>query len=254
MTAQFRDSAGSWQAATSRRGNSITTDTAARTGPQRLGYLFDCMAQTASTPASLVSRQHDPILSQSGPAPLGESLERTRQHNSHAGRQIALAQYDVGGQIVSGPALEQGGNTGPQLVEKVAKFQALLHVQRHIGHTVGVYEQCPASNPSLRVPISPPSRGGLIVRARGLVHSLQQQFTRRLELLGEPDRGGFSEHLPRLGGQLVSSAFNGFAEIEARLRNRFCGRQSLGTQTFPTRPEVVGRRASRHPQPVFLVA
>jgi hypothetical protein len=34
----------------------------------------------------------------------------------------------VGGEIVSGPAVEQGGNGRAELVEKVTELKALLHI------------------------------------------------------------------------------------------------------------------------------
>ena len=43
-----------------------------------------------------------------------------------AGDEIALPQHDVGGEVVSGPALEQRGSGGSEFVEEVAQLQALL--------------------------------------------------------------------------------------------------------------------------------
>jgi hypothetical protein len=38
-------------------------------------------------------------------------------------------------QIVGGPTVEQGGNRRAELVEKIAELEALLGIQRDIGHT-----------------------------------------------------------------------------------------------------------------------
>lgn len=47
-------------------------------------------------------------LGQSGPTPLGERLEGTRENQAWAGNEIAFSQYDVGGEIVSSPLLDEG--------------------------------------------------------------------------------------------------------------------------------------------------
>jgi hypothetical protein len=78
-------------------------------------------------------------LGQSGPTPLGEPRERTGQNEAGAGNEIVLSQHEVGGEIVSSPALEQGRNGRAELVEKITELEALLHIERNIGHEAGVY-------------------------------------------------------------------------------------------------------------------
>src|SRR5437879_3388450 len=73
------------------------------------------------------------------PPPLGEALERTREHKAGAGDQIALAQDDVCGEVVSGPSLEQRGHRRPQLGEHIAKRPSLLRVEGEIAHPGEIY-------------------------------------------------------------------------------------------------------------------
>src|SRR5262249_61155577 len=86
---------------------------------------------------------HEPpevaALRQFCPPPLGEALERTRERNAGASDQIALAQDDVCGEVVTGPSLAQSGHGRPQLVEHVAKLQSLLRVERDIAHPGEIY-------------------------------------------------------------------------------------------------------------------
>jgi hypothetical protein len=79
-------------------------------------------------------------LSQSGPTPLGESLEETRPNEAGASNEIAFSQHQVRSEILSSPALEQRGNGRTELVEEITQFKALLHVQRDISHAAAVYE------------------------------------------------------------------------------------------------------------------
>ena len=78
-------------------------------------------------------------LGQTGPTPLGEPLEGTGQSQARTGNQIMFPQHKVGGEIVSGPAVEQGGNGRAELVEKITELEALLRIQRNEGHKAGVY-------------------------------------------------------------------------------------------------------------------
>ena len=78
-------------------------------------------------------------LSQSGPPPLAEPRERTRQNKAWPGHEIVFSQHEVGGQVVSGPALEEGRNRRPSLLEQIAELTALLRVQRNTSHAVEVY-------------------------------------------------------------------------------------------------------------------
>ena len=67
-------------------------------------------------------------LGQSGPTPLGEPLEGTRENDARASNEIAFSQHKVGSEIVSSPALEQCRNGRAQLVKKLAELKALLRV------------------------------------------------------------------------------------------------------------------------------
>ncbi len=66
--------------------------------------------------------------SQPGPTPLGEPFEGTGQNQAGAGNEIVFAQHQVGGEIVSGPAVEQRGNGRAELVEKLTELEALLRI------------------------------------------------------------------------------------------------------------------------------
>jgi hypothetical protein len=50
-----------------------------------------------------------------------------------------FAQYEVGGEIVSSPPLQQCGNGRTELVEEITQLMALLRVERNIRHAAGVY-------------------------------------------------------------------------------------------------------------------
>ena len=54
-------------------------------------------------------------------------------------RDRVLVITQVGGQIVSGPVLEQRGNGRAEFVEQIAERTALLRVQPNISHAVEVY-------------------------------------------------------------------------------------------------------------------
>jgi hypothetical protein len=70
--------------------------------------------------------------SQTRPTPFGEALEGTGQNQAGAGDQIALPQHEVGGEIVSRPALQQCRGRRAELVEQIAELEALLRIQRGI--------------------------------------------------------------------------------------------------------------------------
>lgn len=77
-------------------------------------------------------------LGQSGSTPLGESLEATRQNEARAGNEIVFSQHEVGGEIVSSPALEQRRNGRAELVEEITELKSLLCVERNISHAIAV--------------------------------------------------------------------------------------------------------------------
>lgn len=68
------------------------------------------------------------------PAPLGELSERPRKDEAGAREEITLAQHEVGSKVLRGPALDQRGSLGPELVEELTKCKALLRVKRKITH------------------------------------------------------------------------------------------------------------------------
>src|SRR5262245_59370497 len=74
------------------------------------------------------------VLHQTHPASLGEPVERPRKQEAGTRDEIALAQHEVGGEVLCSPALEQRGNLSPELFEKIAKRKALLPVKRKITH------------------------------------------------------------------------------------------------------------------------
>jgi hypothetical protein len=78
-------------------------------------------------------------LGQSDPAALGESLERSGQNEARARNEIVFSQHEVGGEIVSSPALDQCGHGRTELGEEIAQLMPLLRVERNIGHAAGVY-------------------------------------------------------------------------------------------------------------------
>src|SRR5204863_3040250 len=63
------------------------------------------------------------------PAPLGKTRERTGKHKAGGSDEIALAQDDVCGEIVSRPSLDQRGHGRPELVEHVAQLLSLLRIE-----------------------------------------------------------------------------------------------------------------------------
>lgn len=83
-------------------------------------------------------------VSQSDPALLSEPFEGAWQNEARAGNEIAFSQHDVGGEVTSGPALQQGGNVGTKLLQEITEFTALLRVQPDISHAAAVYEELEA--------------------------------------------------------------------------------------------------------------
>jgi hypothetical protein len=65
---------------------------------------------------------------QSGPAPLGEPRERTRQNEARTSNEIVFSQHEVSGEIVRSPALEQRRNGRAELIEKITELKALSRI------------------------------------------------------------------------------------------------------------------------------
>lgn len=75
-------------------------------------------------------------LGQCAPTPLDEPLEGARQDDARSTNGIAFSQYEVGDEIVSSPALEQGGSRRAELVEQITELKTLLDVWRNVSHAV----------------------------------------------------------------------------------------------------------------------
>ena len=73
------------------------------------------------------------------PATLGEPPERTGQDETWSGDGIVFSQHKVRGQIVRGPAVEQGGHRWAELEEQIAELTALLRIQRNTSHAGKFY-------------------------------------------------------------------------------------------------------------------
>ena len=67
-------------------------------------------------------------LSQSDPALLREPLEGARQDEAGPRNEIVFSQHEMGSEIMSSPALEQGRNRRAEFVEEVTELKALLCV------------------------------------------------------------------------------------------------------------------------------
>ncbi len=67
-------------------------------------------------------------LGQADSTPLGEPLESARQNEARASNQIAFSQHEMGSEVMSSPAFEQGRNRRAKLIEEIAELQALLGV------------------------------------------------------------------------------------------------------------------------------
>jgi hypothetical protein len=72
-------------------------------------------------------------------SPVREPLEGAREHETGPSHEITLPQHEVGGEVMSGPALEQRGHRRPQLVEQVAQLPSLLRVEGEIAHPGEIY-------------------------------------------------------------------------------------------------------------------
>ena len=55
--------------------------------------------------------------------------EAPAEQDARAGRGVALAHHEVGGQVLGGPALAEGGRVGTELLEQVAELAALAGVE-----------------------------------------------------------------------------------------------------------------------------
>lgn len=64
------------------------------------------------------------------PAPLGEPLEGSGQHETRSRNDIAFSQNQMGGEIASGPAVDQRGRGRAEFVEKIAERRPLPRVWR----------------------------------------------------------------------------------------------------------------------------
>ena len=71
--------------------------------------------------------------------PLGEPLERARKNDARAGNEIAFSQYDVGGEIVRSPTLEERGNERPELGEEIDTTQRRSCASSGGSATAGLY-------------------------------------------------------------------------------------------------------------------
>src|ERR1700751_5634482 len=67
-------------------------------------------------------------LGQSDPTLFGEPFKGPGQNEARASDQIVFAQNEVGGEIISSPALDQCWNRRAQLIEQIAELKALLRV------------------------------------------------------------------------------------------------------------------------------
>jgi hypothetical protein len=67
-------------------------------------------------------------LGQPDPALLGEPLEGPRQDQARSGNEIVFAQHQVGGEIMSGPTVEQGRNRRAELIEEITELTAFPRV------------------------------------------------------------------------------------------------------------------------------
>ena len=64
-----------------------------------------------------------------------------------------FSQDQVGGEIVSSPALEQGRNGRAEFVEKITELQALLHIKWNISHGAEVYGRSTTSSGAAPEPL-----------------------------------------------------------------------------------------------------
>ncbi len=83
---------------------------------------------------------------QSRPAPLGEPREGPGQNEAWPGDRIVFSLHQMRGQIVSGPAVEQGGSRRTEPKQQIAQLAALQRVQPNISHAGTVYGPCTPSS------------------------------------------------------------------------------------------------------------
>ncbi len=79
------------------------------------------------------------VIGQSRPALLGEPLKGAGQNEAWASKDIAFSQHEVGGDVVSSPTLEQGGNRWTEFVKEITQLTAFLRVERDISHAARAY-------------------------------------------------------------------------------------------------------------------
>ena len=65
---------------------------------------------------------------QSDPALLGEPLERSRKDEAGPGNEIVFSQHQMGSEVMSRPAFEQGRNRRAELIEEVTESKTFLRV------------------------------------------------------------------------------------------------------------------------------
>ena len=79
------------------------------------------------------------VLGQSRPTLLGEPLKGAGQNEAWASKDIAFSHHEVGGDVVSSPTLEQGGNRWTEFVKEITQLTAFLRVERNISHAARAY-------------------------------------------------------------------------------------------------------------------
>ena len=142
---------------------------------------------------------------ESYPPPLGEALERTREHNAGASDQIALAQDDVCGEVVSSPSLEQSGHGRPQLVEHVAQLPSLLRIEGEIAHPPKSTDVVDESFPGWR---------DVVPEARDVAPAAEDR-ARQAQAGPEPDWGPVGGH-----GPMRTGAWSGARKVSDRNLNQ----------------------------------
>jgi len=66
-------------------------------------------------------------------------LKGAGQNEAWASNDIAFSQHEVGGDVVSSPTLEQGGNRWTEFVKEITQLTAFLRVERNISHAARAY-------------------------------------------------------------------------------------------------------------------
>ena len=75
---------------------------------------------------------------QAHPSPFGEPCEWARQYEAGRSDQIAFSQYEVGGEIVRGPAFDQRGSGRSEFIEEAAQLEALVGVEGDLLHRCAI--------------------------------------------------------------------------------------------------------------------